>query len=266
MARKNSNAGQPRKARKAREVPSKVVEDRKDIAHQDPTTPEAIKAKRESDARRKQEAVRAREQQLAEAADPGGDHPNVLVVKRTELAARAEQERIDAGKAAAKRQKPQEAPPKPPESGTLPQEFNPMHPVEPNPIGSSPHSPGTPAGPMGEDVIYVTDDIKADGTPNVSPGFVEPTPEFDGEGGRFYTDVLVSGANLLGRAVRPFVAADDDGNLEPVINSHSEEGARLDEIKLQRPVVYVPNDFTRDPTTGNPDRREAQEHRKAARR
>lgn len=262
MARKNDNAGKPRRASsgakkaRAQDVPSKTVENRKDTARQDPTTPEAIQAKRESDARRKQEAVRAREQQLAEAADPGGDHPNVMVVKRTELAARAEQERIDAGKRAAAKQKPQPAPVLPPE---------PMHPEEPNAIGSTPRSAGTPEGPQGEDVIYVTDDIEADGTPKISKGFVQGQPDYDGESDRSYADINVGGRRWRHSPAEQVGAADENGELEPVINSHSEEGARLDEIKLGRPVVYVPNDNTLDPVAGNPDRRDAQEARRARR-
>lgn len=222
----------------------------------DPNDPANIQARREADAQRKQDAVAAREQQLAEAAAPG-EHPDVVVsVKATERAAKAEQERIDAGKAAAANQTKQEAPPVPPEEGTLPAEFNPAHPVEPNALGSSPHSPGTPAGPMDEDIIYQTDDIAPDGTPNVGKGFVAPTPEYDGESDRYYD--LVHGAGV-GHPWRHSPAeqvgtATAEGELEPVINSHSEEGAALDSIKLGRPVLYVPNDATLDPVANNPDR------------
>jgi hypothetical protein len=219
-----------------------------------PTSEQAIRAQREADAQRKQDAVAAREQQLAEAAAPG-EHPDVVVAtKASERAARAEQERIDAGKAAAAKQERQEPAPVPPEEGTLPAEFNPAHPVEPNALGSSPHSPGTPAGPMGEDIRYETDDIAADGTPNVGKGFVKPTPEYDGEGDRYYDQVGQRTKRGWAHSPAEQVGEANDDGLAPVINSHSEEGARLDEIKLGRPVVYVPNDAALDPIANNPDR------------
>jgi hypothetical protein len=90
---------------------------------------------------------------------------NVLVVKATASAARQEQERIDEGKRAAERQQPEPPPEPPPEEGTVPEWVNPRHPFVPNAFGSAPHSASMPAGPMGEKVVYVTDDIEADGTP-----------------------------------------------------------------------------------------------------
>src|SRR5215213_4987430 len=116
----------------------------------DPTSQEGIQAKRKRDDDHLRDAVTAREQQLAQAANPGGDTENVLVVKRTELAARAEQERIDAGKRAAERQQPEPPVPLPPTEGTLSQEFSPAHPPAPDATGSAPHPDTVPAGPMDE--------------------------------------------------------------------------------------------------------------------
>lgn len=107
---------------------------------------------------------------------------------------------------------------------------------------------------MDADVVYVTDDIKADGTPNVSQGFVEGKPEWDGESDRDYSQINAGGRKWQHAPAEQVGATNDAGELEPVINSHSEEGARLDEIKLGRPVKYVPNDNTLDPQSGNPRR------------
>lgn len=220
-----------------------------DAPRYDPTSQEGIQARRERDAQRKQEAVKAREQQLAQAADPGGDTENVVVAKQTGRAARAEQDRIDTGKRAAERQQPQRPEPLPPTEGRLPQEFSPAHPRVPDPTGSAPHPNTVPAGPMDEDIRYETDDIEADGSPLIdreAQSFVEPSPEIDGESDRLYTDVDPAWQHSPAEQVGE---AGDDG-LEPVINQHSEEGARLDELKLQRPVVYVPNAATLDPKSG----------------
>jgi hypothetical protein len=255
MARNKADKPQtpPEQASEEQARTSKVqAEERRNNVH--PDSEQAIRARREADAQRKQNEVEAREQQLAEAAAPG-EHPDVVVATKTsERAARAEQERIDAGKAAAAKQGQQEAAPMPPEEGTLPAEFNPAHPVEPNPRGSSPHSPGTPAGPMDEDIIYVTDDIAPDGTPNVGKGFVQPMPEYDGESDRYYDQIGERTKRGWTHSPAEQVGAMGDDGLEPIINQHSSEGAELDALKLGRPVRYVPNDAALDPIANNPDR------------
>lgn len=142
---------------------------------------------------------------------------------------------------------PQEPPP-PPTEGTLPPEYAnvPVHPVRPDRSGSAPHTETMPAGPMDEDVVYVTDDIAPDGTPLIQPDFVEARPEIDGESDRLYTDVdkgwQHSPAEPVGRNAA--------GELEPMVNQHSPEGARLDELKTLRPVEYVPTEATLDPVSG----------------
>jgi hypothetical protein len=223
---------------------------------EDPNSQQNIRAKREANAKRNAEAVRAREEQLAEAWAPG-NHPDVAVaVKRTERAARQEQERIDAGKRAAEKSKGAESfkpPSQPGDKGFI---AEPAHPEKPGPRGSAPRSEGTPDGPQGEDVIYVTDDIEPDGTPKVSQGFVEQTPEWDGESDRDYNDVAKRG----GRRFEPHAAEPvDSPYLEERINQHSPEGALLDSIKEGREVRFVPNDAWLDPVSNNPDRRNADE-------
>lgn len=241
----------PRKRPEAtdRDVSGPVVEQRKDIALYDPTTPEAIRAKRQRDDDRNRDAVTAREQLLAQAAAPG-EHPDVVVAtKQTERAAIAEQERIDAGKRAAERQQPQPPAPPPPTEGTLPEEAHAVHPFVPDARGSAPHPATVPAGPMDSDVRYETDDIAPDGTPLIQgqpQGFVEPSPHLDGESDREYP---ADGRRWQHSPAEQAGEMGDDG-LVPVVNSHSEEGARLDELKLQRPVVYVPNAATLDPVSG----------------
>jgi hypothetical protein len=107
---------------------------------------------------------------------------------------------------------------------------------------------------MGEDVIYVTDDIEPDGTPKVSQGFVEQTPEWDGENDRDLTK-LPRGARW---EHKPLEAVQSD-YIEERINQHSPEGAALDSIKEGREVRFVPNDAWLDPVSNNPDRRNADE-------
>jgi hypothetical protein len=126
----------------------------------------------------------------------------------------------------------------------------PVHPPEPNPEGSSPHPNPLPVGPMGEDVRHETDDIDADGTPVTSKGFVDGTPEIDGENDRRYDQI--DRAHWQPGPPDQAGLRDDKGELVPIVNQHSPEGARLDEIKLQRPVVYIPNDATLDPVANNP--------------
>jgi hypothetical protein len=105
---------------------------------------------------------------------------------------------------------------------------------------------------MDEDVIHVTDDIEADGSPKIrGRELVEPSPEINGETGAEYPEGWSHGpAEQVG-------PVDENGELEPIINQHSPEGARLDEIKLQRPVIYVPNEFTLDPQSGEPEKKKA---------
>jgi len=219
----------------------------------DPNSQQNIKAKREANAKRKQEEVAGRERQLAEAAAPG-EHPDVCVsTRRTERAARQEQQRIDEGKRAAKANDTAGFKPasEPGDEGFVPE---PAHPAKPGPRGSAPRSDGTPEGPMGEDVIYVTDDIEPDGTPKVSSGFVESTPEWDGESDRDLTQ-LPRGAKWEKGEIEPL----QSDYLEERINNHSPEGAALDSIKEGRPVRFVPNDAWLDPVSNNPDRRNAEE-------
>jgi hypothetical protein len=219
---------------------------------EDPNSQQNIRAKREANAKRKQEEVAGRERQIAEAWGDK-DHPDVAVVKRTERAARQEQERLDTAKRAAKANdtagfKP---PSQPGDKGFI---AEPAHPKKPGPRGSAPRSEGTPDGPQGEDVIYVTDDIEPDGTPKVSQGFVEQTPEWDGESDRDLTQ-LPRGAHWEFTALEP--AGSD--YIEERVNNHSPEGAALDSIKEGRPVRFVPNDAWLDPVSNNPDRRNADE-------
>jgi hypothetical protein len=140
-----------------------------------------------------------------------------------------------------------------PGEGQVPQDAQslqrvPVHPPEPNMEGSSPHPNPLPVGAMGEDVRHETDDIEADGTPVTSKGLVEQQPDIDGESDRRYSQIeRAFWQHGPAEQVGPVT---DRGELEPVINSHSPEGARLDEIKLQRPVEYVPNAATLDPVSG----------------
>lgn len=87
----------------------------------------------------------------------------------------------------------------------------------------------------GDDVRRVSDDIAADGSPLVDSaprGFVAGTPDYDGESDRLYSEVQ-------GARPTPPAAAPDEA---PLVNRHSPEGARLDEIKTLRPVVYAARD------------------------
>jgi hypothetical protein len=128
-----------------------VVEDRKDVGNPavNPLTDQkAIQDRRNRDADRKAQQVKDREELLVRAATGGdSEHPDVGVVKTSEAAARAEQERLDIAKRAAEKQgdPPQAAPP-PPTEGTVPSEYLPAHPVEPDPTGSAPYDPSTPPG------------------------------------------------------------------------------------------------------------------------
>jgi hypothetical protein len=86
---------------------------------------------------------------------------------------------------------------------------------------------------LSEDVRHVSDDVAADGTPLVGGaprGFVAGTPDYDGESDRFYSEV--QGA----RSVPPAPAAAEEA---PLVNRHSPDGARLEELKMLRPVVYA---------------------------
>lgn len=126
----------------------------------------------------------------------------------------------------------------------------PVHPPEPNLEGSSPHPNPLPVGPMGEDVRHETDDIDADGTPVTSKGFVEAQPDIDGESDRRYSQI--EHATWRHGPAEQVGPVNEQGELEPIVNQHSPEGARLDEIKLQRPVRYEPNEATLDPVSGQP--------------
>jgi hypothetical protein len=139
----------------------------------------------------------------------------------------------------------------------------PVHPPEPGPGGSSPHPNPLPVGPQGEDVRHETDDIDADGTPITSKGFVEASPEIDGESDRRYDEI--ARAHWRPGPADQAGLRDDKGALVPLVNQHSPEGARLDEIKLQRPVVYIPNDATLDPVAHNPSPEQRREQADAFR-
>jgi hypothetical protein len=215
---------------------------RKRKPEEDRDNPKNVEARRQRAAQRKTEEVEAREKLLEDTFVPVAD-------ARQQRARRATEERIKEGERAAKGQTPFKPPANPDERGFIPE---PAHPEKPGPRGSAPRSPATPDGPQGEDVIYVTDDIAEDGTPNVSPGFVEPTPEWDGEANRDYNELF----EKMGRkweigAAEPVQFADEDD--EPT-NSHSPEGAELDSIKTGRKVKFVPNDAWLDPVNNDPRR------------
>ena len=206
----------------------------------DPASQDFITSKRQKDAETKQKDVAERERLLVRAASVG-DHPNVLVVKRSEQAAKAEQERLDIGAAAGAAQKPAPPPEPAPTSGTLPPTYVPAHPLIPGPRGSAPFDPTTPAGPMDEDVIHVTADIAPDGTPLVQAGSTMPeVPEYDG-----LHDRTIKLRNIVLPKEEP---------PEPLINQHSPEGAALDAKKTGQEVVYVPNEATLDPVSNDPYR------------
>jgi hypothetical protein len=215
---------------------------RKRKPEEDRDNPKNVEARRQRAAQRKTEEVEAREKLLEDTFVPVAD-------ARQQRAKRATEERIKEGERAAKGQTPFKPPSSPDEKGFI---AEPAHPEKPGPRGSAPRSPGTPDGPQGEDVIYVTDDIAEDGTPLVSPGFVEPTPEWDGEANRDYNELY----EKLGRkwsvgTAEPVQLVDEDD--EPV-NSHSPEGAELDSIKTGRKVKFVPNDAWLDPVHNDPRR------------
>jgi len=202
----------------------------------------AIQEQRKLDAEAKQEAVRGREQLLAQAvAGPEDRTENVLVAKVSARAAAQEQERLDAGQKAAAAQQPEPPLPPPPTEGVLPPEPQSAHPPVPSVAGSAPHAETLPAGPMDDVVVYVTDDIAPDGTPLIrgeAQPFVEPSPQINGEDDKEYPNAN----NQL-----PF-----NPDETPVkINQHSEEGARLDELKTGVRTVFVPTETALDPKSGN---------------
>jgi hypothetical protein len=162
----------------------------------------------------------------------------VLSVKATARAARQEQERIDEGKQAAENQQPEPPPEPPPEEGTVPEWVNVgKHPFVPNALASAPHSATMPAGPMGEHVVYVTDDITEDGTPLIEgapEGIAQPDHSLNG-----YTNVLLTD---IDPNWQHHPADADQDKSEPLLNRHSPEGAGVEQMKLQRDVVFVPKD------------------------
>jgi hypothetical protein len=207
---------------------------------EDPNSQEAITARREAKHKFNQEAVEGRTKLLEQAL------PENREATRKQYEAERKKASDKAGQeAGGDGFKP---PSNPDEEGFI---AEPAHPKKPGPRGSAPRSPGTPTGPMDEDVIYVTDDIEEDGTPKISQGFVEGTPEWDGESRRDYNDVAKrAGMRFDPKAAEPA----DSPYLEEIINNHSPEGAELDSIKLGRPVRFVPNDAWLDPVSNNPNR------------
>lgn len=203
-----------------------------------PDTVEYAEAKRKRDDDHMNELQRSFAENAAKAvAVPGQPTENVLVVKTSERAAQQEQARIDEGKQAAANQQPEPPPEPPPEEGTVPEWVNPKHPFVPNALGSAPHSATMPAGPMGEHIVYVTDDIEADGTPLIE-GAAEGVHE---------SDYALNGyTNTRTTDIDPnwqhHPADADADKSEPKINRHSVEGAGVEQMKLQRDVVFVPKD------------------------
>lgn len=208
-----------------------------------PETVEYTQAQRKRDDERMAGLQRGIEESQAQVVAEGERTENVLSVKASARAARQEQERIDEGKRAAERQQPEPPPEPPPEEGTVPEWVNPTHPFVPNALGSAPHSAEMPAGPQGEKVIYVTDDIEADGTPLIegAPETVaEPDYALNGYTNSRYTDIAPDWQHS------PADAEVDKS--EPKLNRHSEEGAGVERMKLQRDVVFAPKDETPGPT------------------
>jgi hypothetical protein len=209
----------------------------------DPNSQQNIRAKREARHKFNQEAVEGRTKLLEQALPE--NRQKAREERRQEMEKLSKKAGEEAGGSGFK------PPSSPDEKGFI---AEPAHPKKPGPRGSAPRSPGTPTGPDGEDVIYVTDDIAEDGTPNVSQGFVEGKPEWDGESDRDYNEV----AKRAGRRFEPGAAEPADSPYLPErINQHSPEGAELDSIKEGREVRFVPNDAWLDPVSNNPDRRNA---------
>ena len=211
-----------------------------------PDTVEFTEAKRRRDDAHMADLQKGIEESQAQQVAEGGDTENVLVVKATARAARQEQERIDEGKAAAEKQQPEPPPEPPPEEGTVPEWVNVgKHPFVPNAFASAPHSADMPAGPMGEHVVYVTDDIEPDGTPLIEgapESVAEPAYELNGYTNARVTDIAPDWENHPADA--------DQDKSEPKLNRHSEEGAGVERMKLQRDVVFVPKDEAQG--TGGP--------------
>jgi hypothetical protein len=202
-----------------------------------PDNPKKLEARRQREAQRKQEEVEGRERLLTEAWAEG-DHPDVAVaIKRTERAARQEQERIDEGKRAAKNQKPFRPASSPDDEGFVKE---PAHPLQAE----------TPDGPMGEDVIYRTNDIDYDGTPYVRSNVVEPTPEWDGDAGRDYNELFkrLKREWKVGEA-DPVILKDED---DAMVVSTSPESAERESKRFGQPIKFVPNDAYLDPVRHDP--------------
>jgi hypothetical protein len=202
-----------------------------------PDNPKKLEARRQREAQRKQEEVEGREKLLQEAWAPG-KHPDVAVsIKRTERAARAEQERIDEGKRAAAKQKPFRPASHPDDEGFVKE---PAHPLQAE----------TPDGPQGEDVIYRTNDIDYDGTPYVRSHDVEPTPEWDGENSRDYNELFAKMKRewKLGEA-DPVIPKDED---DVMTVSTSPESAEHESKRFGQEIRFVPNDAYLDPVRNDP--------------
>jgi hypothetical protein len=207
-----------------------------------PDTVEYSLAQRKRDDERMADLQRGIEESQAQVVAEGERTENVLSVKATARAARQEQERIDEGKRAAEQQQPQPPPEPPPEEGTVPEWANPKHPFAPNAFGSAPHSEGMPAGPQGDKIVYVTDDIEADGTPLIegaAESVAEPDYALNGYSSARYTDIDPNWQH------HPADADADKG--EPKLNRHSPEGAGVEQMKLQRDVLFVPKDEAETP-------------------
>lgn len=207
-----------------------------------PDTVEYAMAQRQRDDERMADLQKGIEESQAQVVAEGERTENVLSVKATARAARQEQERIDEGKRAAELQQPQPPPEPPPEEGTVPEWVNPKHPFVPNALGSAPHSAEMPAGLMGEKVVYVTDDIEADGTPLIEgapEAVAEPDYALSGYTNTRYTDI--------DPAWQHHPADADADKSEPKLNRHSPEGAGVEQMKLQRDVVFVPKSADEGP-------------------
>lgn len=105
----------------------------------------------------------------------------------------------------------------------------PQHPVKPNAFGSAPEPTSVPTGVQGEQVVYITDDIAADGTPLIQPKATPQDiakPSFNGE-----TSADMPADHVVTETEQ---AATD----EPVIVS-TEDGAVLERMKQPGKTVVV---------------------------
>jgi hypothetical protein len=236
--RKDEQPDEPQAEQQAEPQPAQAAVPRELI----PETVEYAQAQRQRDDERMAGLQKGIEESQAQVVAEGERTENVLSVKASARAARQEQERIDEGVRAAEQQQPQPPPEPPPEEGTVPEWVNPKHPFVPNAFGSAPHSEGMPAGPQGDKVVYVTDDIEADGTPLIegaAEAVAEPDYALNGYTNSRYTDIAPDWQHNPADA--------DADKSQPKLNRHSEEGAGVEQMKLQRDVVFVPKDTSDAP-------------------